>query len=387
MIPVCGSIAAFIFVALVAPSHFNKSGFRARFKFLLIKWRPDAWWWGPVVLLRALLLCLTHIISQEGQRQLLWQLAVLLTYAGCAAVVRPWRSWSANVLDLEVCGSLILFVSLCSNFVARSAWLDDHIAHFGSTFVFAVAACFVLTCLWIVICGLARLRTPWDKKLAVDAQTALAKFVGLDKKAAEKFFTRLSGQDREALRRAQFMLGVELTKDVKSWHYQWLTIGDELHPRDIIAQQGPRPSLDDEDPHLMFDTGDMFDDGTSQPTKWQMNPPHGTISIVASRGDVTPKGAIVLPASPSSAASRNGATTGTGTVATATTATTATTASATQEQANLPPGWRSAKAEDGQEYYYHADDPHGTTRWDRPTAEADAGAGVGDVTDVDPPLS
>merc|ERR1719456_78403 len=97
MVPICGAVAVLIFVAVSAPVFFSHKRFRSCFKFLLIKWRPDVWWWGCVVLIRALLLCLTHIFSQEGQRQLLWQLAILITYTGLAAILRPWRSWCGNV--------------------------------------------------------------------------------------------------------------------------------------------------------------------------------------------------------------------------------------------------------------------------------------------------
>jgi hypothetical protein len=64
MLPInAGAVAAMIVAAAAAPKFFIRKRFRATWKFMFIKWRPDVWWWGPVVMIRALLLCLTCDVS------------------------------------------------------------------------------------------------------------------------------------------------------------------------------------------------------------------------------------------------------------------------------------------------------------------------------------
>lgn len=325
---------------------------------MLIKWRPDVWWWAPVVILRALLLCLTHAVSQEGERQLFWQLAILLTYGGCAAVLKPWRGWSANILDLEVTASLIIFLSLGCNFVQRYDWLDESVGFFGVIVSFLPAGVFVLTSLWIVfLVANEEAYSSKDEKLSDDVQAAFAKFVGLDQKAAEAFIQRLSWQDSQALEQVWFTITTELLREPGgSRHHQWLARGREGDP----SFQGPRPALDEEDHGVLFDTGDMVE-GVSEPTKWSQDPPRRSPPIPASRGGADiPKPAPAKPAesSPSPRA----------------------------EVGPLPSGWGSAHRADGRTYYFEKANPMGTSTWKRPTEPCDdKGAGTGIAPAQAPP--
>jgi len=209
--------------------------------------------------------------------------------------LRPWRSWCGNVLDLEVCGSLILFISLSCNFVTRAAWLDDSIADFATWLAFIPAIVFVLVACWIACAGLgAQHRGPWNKKLGEDSQAAFAKFVGLDKKAAEAFVQKISGQDRVALRNVWFMITTELLQEPgRSRHFQWLVKRKEQERKEqaVAALQGPRPSLELEDPGFM-DVGDV-----EEPSQWNISPPNSTVvQIPASRGDAAVTSAAKLKA-------------------------------------------------------------------------------------------
>jgi len=373
MAPICGlAVAAIIFVGFMAPVYFHDRGFRTRWKFLLIKWRPDVWWWGVIVLIRGLLLALTHVFSQEGQRQLLWQLAFLLSYTGFAAIFRPWRSWCANVLDLWVGGSLILFMALNCNFVTRSAWLDDHIAIFGICVSFGAAGAFALVIPYVALFGLGQ--CAGDRKLAGDAQRALAKFVGLDMKAAESFVMKLSGQDRTALRRVWFLIVVELLKEPgNSRHFEWLIKQKVKGAHELIALQTEREVLDDDHPELNH-TGDIGH-GHEQPHKWCQNPPKELQPRPLTQGGPKMKAATVRaagvpdePAGLEGMQPANPKDAGDG-------------PKRVPSSEGLPLGWRSVKTEDtGKEYYYHVADPHNTVTWERPIQrEEDTGAGVGDV--------
>jgi hypothetical protein len=284
LIPVCGlAVAGLIFATAVAPKFFQNKGFQRRWKFLLIKWRPDVWWWGPVILVRSLLLCLTHTFSQEGERQLFWISAILIVYAAATAVFRPWRYWSANVMDLEISGTLIVFIALGTNFVARSGWLDDSAAHFISVFVFSPILVFICTIIWVMVRHPLSLLPPDFRSTTEQTQAAFAKFVGLDRKAAEAFVNQLSEQDTVALKRVWFMLSVQLLKDsCKSRTYKFL----EKAKSEVSAAASGVRSIDgqEDDIDKEFDPGDLTTDGGVQPSKWGTNPPKGISPIPASRG-------------------------------------------------------------------------------------------------------
>jgi hypothetical protein len=270
-----------IYAVCVAPAQFHKKHFRYCWKFLLIKWRPDVWWFGPIVVIRALLLCMTHIFSQEGQRQLMWQLAIMICYGSFAAVFRPWRYWSANVFDSVVCGALSLFLAFSMNFVARSSWLDDSVAIFTDTFSFLPAAIYIFTVLWILLRLV--LKAPivsLVKDSSDNMQAALAKFCGLDQKAAEAFVSHLVEHDLEALRRVSFLLSVELLRDPgKSRAYQWMA---RMPTSDRIPSRIGMQTRHD-DPEL-FDTGDLTTDGGVEQSKWGQSPPNRMPPLPASRG-------------------------------------------------------------------------------------------------------
>jgi hypothetical protein len=165
------------------------------------------------------------------------------------------------------------------NFVSRASWLDDSVAVFTAVFTFAPMAFYGLTVLWI-ICRLA-LR-PAFKSLTSSTsdnmQAALAKFSGLDSKAAEAFVNRLVEQDLEALRRVTFLLNIELMSDPgKSRTYQYMTRASYIDPAPQGADAPPEDSG-------MFDTGDLAADGKVEKSKWEKDPPNRMLPIPASRG-------------------------------------------------------------------------------------------------------
>lgn len=278
LVPCCGiAVVAMLFVVAVAPIHFHKKSFRACWKFLLIKWRPDVWWFGPIVVIRSILLCLTHIISQEGERQLLWQLAILICYGGFAAVFRPWRYWSANVLDSVVSASLALFVAFSLNFISRKEWLDDQLAVFSVVLSFVPAAIYVLAVFWILVrlCGKDAFHS-LTRTSSDNMQAALAKFSGLDIKAAEDMVSKLAEHDLQAFRRVTFMLKVELMKDPgQAKAFQWIA------RRPSVDQIPEEPCQ--EDPNFL-DTGDLASDGAVEPSSWGRCPPNRNQPISASLG-------------------------------------------------------------------------------------------------------
>jgi len=247
--------------------------------------------------------------------------------------------------------------------------------------MFAAAVAFILVTSWVAISGLGKLRAPRDRKLADDAQAAFAKFVGLDKKAAENFVATLSGQDCRALRRFWFMITVELLEESGgSRHFHWL-VKQRAPTNKIVLRPGLRPAaLEEEDLAALFDPGDIVD-GTVEPSKWEMNPPRRIPPLLASSG-VSENASL-------KESGRTGAT-----WASSPTKASSTQSNPSQSPSNqgsarqsnvssegMPSGWRASKDDNGRTYYYNILDPVGTTTWSPPEgSKLVAGAGVGDVT-------
>lgn len=264
-------IAGLIAVTIAAPKMFHNPVFRARFKFLFIKFRPDVWWWGVVLLLRALLLTLAQTLSQEGERHLIWYMSVILIYSGMLVFLRPWRGKWSHVLDVEIQASLFLFLAMGGTFVARSSWLDDSVAHFAIFITFIPLVAMFLTGAWIVLCNVPIMKERFEeepnKLLSDDVQEAFAKFVGLDKKAALAFVRKLSGRDRRVLLRAWFIVAAEVT--VVGRRPSWV----RQSPHFVV-----RPPVEPKEEHVEVfqDHTDDIDvnDKDGYVPKWKMNPPN-----------------------------------------------------------------------------------------------------------------
>jgi hypothetical protein len=134
LVYVIGMGGLFVRVLLLAPSKFHEPIFHKRWKFLLLKFRPGAWWWGIVILLKGVLLNLALAALLSGLAQLYLMMTVLLVYSAGLMGVSPWRYRAANMFDTAVHGSLILIASLAALFWNGSEGLEE-----TSTAMFAVS--------------------------------------------------------------------------------------------------------------------------------------------------------------------------------------------------------------------------------------------------------
>jgi hypothetical protein len=112
---ILGGVSAYMYVIVQGPSKYHASdSFRKRFQFVLKRWHPTYYWFGALVLVRNLLMCLVGVVSTEGLTQVL-MLTLIFAPSFCATlVVKPWRDIVANWTDGLLSGAFLLIMFLAA---------------------------------------------------------------------------------------------------------------------------------------------------------------------------------------------------------------------------------------------------------------------------------
>jgi len=211
---IVGMIIGFIYIVAIAPRHFQDTDFRTRWNFLFRRFKPDCWWWSPVLMFRALLMVLTLTLSMEGLRQVYWMFCVLLLYGALLVTFFPWRHRTANLIDAFCCGIVLFFCALGATFGKRPGWLDDSLARTAAAITFSPLPAVVVLSAWVLWTTFAQRvqkRTKVEQsKLASDARASFTKVVALDKAASHAFVQSLSEQDRDTFRGTCAVIVAEL---------------------------------------------------------------------------------------------------------------------------------------------------------------------------------
>lgn len=108
--------AVFCYQLWIAPTVFHNISWRRRWKFLVVKYRPDVWWWGSMWLLKGLLMNLV-LLSNSSFGQLFGLFFVMCGYLITVVAFYPWRHISANMLERQTCVCIIIvaFLALCND--------------------------------------------------------------------------------------------------------------------------------------------------------------------------------------------------------------------------------------------------------------------------------
>jgi len=144
-----GSLAIFCWVLVVAPSRFHSTVFQRRWKFLLIKFQPSIWWWGLVILFKGLLLNFTTVLFDSGILQIWWLVLLVVVYQCGALSLVPWRSFSANLLDISMHCFLLFAIGLCCRFAELGQWTATDVARWVLIAGFAPFLIFLVVMLWL----------------------------------------------------------------------------------------------------------------------------------------------------------------------------------------------------------------------------------------------
>jgi len=187
---VVGFYLTFCWAAYRAPELWADVGFRERWKFMLVRWRPDTYYWGTMVMTRNLTVAFAGVISSEPRVQLCYVVAIVLLVLSITAVYQPWRATTLNHYDVLSCIILcfigilgLIFVSVeeeigylsrlgATNAVIRKTSMRDGFATALSVMIGAFMALFVLLLGWT-----CALMFPAQQEKQSQANAALCKDV------------------------------------------------------------------------------------------------------------------------------------------------------------------------------------------------------------------
>jgi len=112
---ILGGVSGYMYVIVQGPSKYHSSdAFRKRFQFVLKRWHPTYYYFGALVLIRNLAMCLVSVVSTQGLTQVL-MLTLIFAPIFCATlVVKPWRDIVANWTDGLLSGAFLLIMFLAA---------------------------------------------------------------------------------------------------------------------------------------------------------------------------------------------------------------------------------------------------------------------------------
>jgi len=102
-----------IFLMWIAPTlsrhKQHKAFFHQATKFLYFRFRLDAWWWGLVLLLRSLAVCMIPTaFPDDAHAQLILFVAVFVTCIGLHIHYWPWKLPVLNMVELVIMACLLM---------------------------------------------------------------------------------------------------------------------------------------------------------------------------------------------------------------------------------------------------------------------------------------
>jgi len=109
---IIGFGSLFVWAIVSAPRLFGQAGFNRRWKFLLIKYRADVYWWSVPILLKGLLLNIGFIFLDLGIAQINWVMGITGVYLAACVAWMPWRHRIVNALDVAAHLFLLFVLSL-----------------------------------------------------------------------------------------------------------------------------------------------------------------------------------------------------------------------------------------------------------------------------------
>merc|ERR1712217_810461 len=109
-----------LWVCYVAPGKCLQKPFMTRFHFILFKFRPDVWWWGPILVTRQICLAFASSVpADDPHGQSTYVIFILGVYMGALIRLFPWKTWFLNYAEGSLLLLLILVVKGCSSFIGK----------------------------------------------------------------------------------------------------------------------------------------------------------------------------------------------------------------------------------------------------------------------------
>merc|ERR1711971_519575 len=105
--------------------------------FLFFRFKPEAYWYGPVILIRNCLFALAPTVQSPLHQAMFLQILMLMSLV-LLILAMPWRVAFANYLDIFVHASVIITLSMALVFIVPDSTIT--VAHIGALFICAAFA-------------------------------------------------------------------------------------------------------------------------------------------------------------------------------------------------------------------------------------------------------
>jgi len=102
-----------------APKQYSRAEFRARWKFLFLKYSEECWWWSLPFLAKIVLMNMGQCFFEQGVSQVLWVCLVASVYQISVAIFKPWRHQFLSWFDI---GMNTIFILFCTEVL----WLSEN---------------------------------------------------------------------------------------------------------------------------------------------------------------------------------------------------------------------------------------------------------------------
>jgi len=224
--------AAFVRVLYISPRRFNDANFRLRWKFLLVRFQPNCWWWGIGLLLRGIFLNITVVLWATAVSQLVWVTGVITIYTFLVVVLEPWRYVLVNMADVLM-NMLLLFTVMLFQAFSAPKEEQEHTVLQGVLVMLVVPL--------VPLAGMAVM--PWVKQCngttmsvrffeaensTQDLQKTAAMVVCADSADVKSMMMRLTPMDRYTISRALHILQAEILGNCR---------GKRLVPKDKLQKE------------------------------------------------------------------------------------------------------------------------------------------------------
>lgn len=206
----------FAIIIIKSPAKFQDPQFQMRWKFLLIKYRPDVWWWSMVLIGKGIVNNIGFIFLDTGIAQLYWIMTVVFIYSLLAISWLPWRHRQTTFFDIYMHLSLIMVCSILTWFAQQSLSTEE--ARSKNDDLSTVIILVNLTPLMLLIplagslVSAQRLRESNPKRLEMNVEKLLRSmkiFISSDLEQVQDFIKSLSAWDDFYLRQAHAILEAE----------------------------------------------------------------------------------------------------------------------------------------------------------------------------------
>jgi hypothetical protein len=216
-----GSVAMFTYIICTAPYYFSDIHYQRRWKFLFIKFRPDAHYWALVIMARGLATNIGFVFFTFGLAQLYWILACESTYMGLTIFAMPWRFVKSNYLCIFASISVIYACALNALWVEQDGVLRKDV----SLMIIVVTSCPValalILCIYVAITR--RIWSDWSGEKA-------------RREVCSSQFTQIQNECRR-VSALNSEVGKNLYCDAAEWDAHFLKASSQLIPAVFFAQQ------------------------------------------------------------------------------------------------------------------------------------------------------